>query len=228
MRYCHEKINPSITKTLAGCRALSNFVCLTTVTRYVSCVLRLVWHKSYNPSRHSSRWRSVVPFTEEVNSSLAKRPLVFNGRLVNRRLTSLVKEATGACIHFPWHQQPSWWYRLVGTLQWRHNGRNSVSNHQPHDCLLNCLFTRRSRKTSKPRVTGLCAGNSQGTGEFPAQVASNAENVSIWWRHHDMKGMTLCNDEMYLSAMPNVVNKACNYCDSLLTCWFTILHLDVA
>ena len=23
-------------------------------------------------------------------------------------------------------------------------------------------------------------------GEFPAQRASNAENVSIWWRHHDL------------------------------------------
>ena len=23
-------------------------------------------------------------------------------------------------------------------------------------------------------------------GEFPAQMASNAENVSIWWRHHAM------------------------------------------
>ena len=39
-------------------------------------------------------------------------------------------------------------------------------------------------KTSKLRVTGLCAGNSPETGEFPAQMASNAENVSIWWRHH--------------------------------------------
>ena len=27
--------------------------------------------------------------------------------------------------------------------------------------------------------------NSPGTGEFPAQMARNAENVSIWWRHHD-------------------------------------------
>ena len=41
------------------------------------------------------------------------------------------------------------------------------------------------KKTSKLRVTGLCAGNSPGTGEFPAQMASNAENFSIWWRHHD-------------------------------------------
>ena len=23
------------------------------------------------------------------------------------------------------------------------------------------------------------------TGEFPAQMASNMENVSIWWRHHE-------------------------------------------
>ena len=61
-----------------------------------------------------------------------------------------------------------------------------VSNHQPHDCLLNHLFRRRSKKTSKLRVTGLCAGNSPGTGEFPTQMASYAENVSIWWRHHGL------------------------------------------
>ena len=41
-------------------------------------------------------------------------------------------------------------------LQWRHTGRDSLSNHQPHDCLLNRLFRRRSKKTSKLRVTGLC------------------------------------------------------------------------
>ena len=72
------------------------------------------------------------------------------------------------------------------TLQWRHNGHDSVSNHQPHDCLLNRLFRRRSKKTLKLRVTGLCAGNSPGTGEFTAQMASNAENVSIWWRHYGL------------------------------------------
>ena len=68
-------------------------------------------------------------------------------------------------------------------LQWCHNGHDRVSNHQPHDCLLNHLFRRRSKKTSKLRVTGLCAGNSPGTGEFPAQRASNVENIFIWWRH---------------------------------------------
>ena len=61
------------------------------------------------------------------------------------------------------------------TLHWRHNGHDSVSNHQPYCCLLNCLFRRRSKIISKLHVTGLCAGNSLETGEFPAQMARNAE-----------------------------------------------------
>ena len=48
------------------------------------------------------------------------------------------------------------WYIL--SLQWRHNGHDRVSNHQPHDCLLNRLFRRRSKKTSKLRVTGFVRG----------------------------------------------------------------------
>ena len=52
------------------------------------------------------------------------------------------------------------------SLRWHHNGRDSVSNHQPHDCLLTVL-RRRSKKTSKLRVTGLCAGNSPVTVKFP-------------------------------------------------------------
>ena len=68
--------------------------------------------------------------------------------------------------------------------QWRHNWRDGVSNHQPHHCLLNRLFRHRSKKTSKSRLTGLCARNSPVTDEYPAQMANYAENVSIWWRHH--------------------------------------------
>ena len=40
------------------------------------------------------------------------------------------------------------------------------------------------RKYSKLCVTGLCEGDSPVSGEFPAQRASKAENVFIWWRHH--------------------------------------------
>ena len=64
---------------------------------------------------------------------------------------------------------------MATPLRWRHNEHGGVSNHQPHHCLLYRLFGCRSKKTSKLGVTGLCAGNSPGTGEFPAQMASNAE-----------------------------------------------------
>ena len=53
------------------------------------------------------------------------------------------------------------------TLRWRHNGRDGVSTLQPHDCLLNRSFRRRSKKTSKLRVTGLCVGNSAGPVNSP-------------------------------------------------------------
>ena len=53
------------------------------------------------------------------------------------------------------------------SLQWRHIGRDSISNHQHHDCLLKRLFRRRSKKTSKLRVTGLCVGKSPGPGTSP-------------------------------------------------------------
>ena len=84
-----------------------------------------------------------------------------------------------------WSGHHQWMY----SLQWRHNEHDCVSNHQPHDCLLNQLFRHRSKKIWKLRITGLCVGNSPMTGEFPVQRASNAENVSIWWHHHVMIGL---------------------------------------
>ena len=53
------------------------------------------------------------------------------------------------------------------TLHWRHNDHSGVSNHQPRGCLLNRLFRRRSKETSKLRVTGLCVGNSPGPVNSP-------------------------------------------------------------
>ena len=55
----------------------------------------------------------------------------------------------------------------LNTLLWRHNDHDGVSNHQSHGCLLSRLFRRRSKKTSKLRVTGLCVGNSPGPVNSP-------------------------------------------------------------
>ena len=56
---------------------------------------------------------------------------------------------------------------FVLALQRRHNESDGVSNHRRHDCLLNRLFRRRSKKTSQLWVTGLCERNLPVTGGFP-------------------------------------------------------------
>ena len=71
------------------------------------------------------------------------------------------------------------WHR---TLQWSRNERDGVSNHRR----LYCLLRRKSKKTSKLCVTGLCEGKPLVAGGFPSQRASNADNASIsstssWW-----------------------------------------------
>ena len=45
------------------------------------------------------------------------------------------------------------------------------------------------------------------TGEFPAQMASNAENVSIWWRHHDIMHtqMHVNNNSLKIIAYKNTI-----------------------
>ena len=58
---------------------------------------------------------------------------------------------------------------LLELVSWhrRHNDYGGVSNHQPRGCLLKRLFRRKSKETSKLRVTGLCVGNSPGPVNSP-------------------------------------------------------------
>ena len=69
------------------------------------------------------------------------------------------------------------WHRLLlykekshwrfAALQWHHKEHDGVSDHLHLDCLLNCLFRSRSKKTSKLRVTGLCEGIHRSTVDSP-------------------------------------------------------------
>ena len=74
----------------------------------------------------------------------------------------------GSVMPWYWGDGDSLQY-LYTTVEWRHNGRDIVWHHQLLDCLLNCLSRRISKKTSKLRVTGLCAG----TGEFPGSPVNS-------------------------------------------------------
>ena len=109
------------------------------------------------------------------------------------------------------------------SLQWRHNDRDGVSNHQPQGCLLNRLFRHRWKKTSKLRVTGRCEGNSPVT----AQRASNAENVSIEWRHHDIdKLLDICNNKV-TSTSCVLVDDWCWKMDTTHVCYLKLLYLSL-
>ena len=67
-------------------------------------------------------------------------------------------------------------------LQWRHNERDGVSNHQPHHCLLKSLFRCKSKNIKAPRhwpFTGLH--------RWPVNSPHKLSLTRIffnWWRHH--------------------------------------------
>ena len=108
---------------------------------------------------------------------------------IDAALTLLIWQYTISVTYTVLHKMKC--KKVFVTSLWCHNGRDGVSNQQPHDCLVNRSFRRRSKQTSKLRVTGLCLGNSPVIGEFPAQKNSNAEIVFIWWRHHETSSRNL-------------------------------------
>ena len=108
-----------------------------------------------------------------VSNNLTQKQMVFNGLIIHYSTQMACISYQNICIDI----DPL-------SLQWQHNERHGISNHRHLSCLLNRLFRVRSKETSKLGVTGLCEGNTLGTGDFPAQRASNVENVSIWWHHH--------------------------------------------
>ena len=130
-------------------------------------LLKFVKHFGTNASRELSNFQRYIIKLWYKNVTCTKcsslyEPEVFMGQLsindniaVSMNFQSRGFEAPQDPIEMfltsQWRSPP---------LRWRHNDQDGVSNHQPHGCLLNRLFRRRSNKTSKLRNTGLCVGNS--------------------------------------------------------------------
>ena len=82
--------------------------------------------------------------------------------------------------HYPgWYNKDHYCDVIMSTMASQINGASI-------GCSTAC-----SKKTSKLRDASLCEGNPPITGGIPSQKASNAENVSIWWRHHDTEPLIL-------------------------------------
>ena len=146
----------------------------------------LVRHSTYNPHFYSRIWNLSVSNDKSIQRNLGMKHCCacktepFPYFIKQETVDDIEQRRIRRLLSFNGDYSDS--IRIV-QLQWRNNGRDGVSNHQPQHCLLNRLIGRRSKRTSKLRVTGLCEGNSPVTGDFSAQMASNAENVSICWRH---------------------------------------------
>ena len=76
-------------------------------------------------------------------------------------------------------------YFTTTSLQWRHNGRNGVLNHQPHGFYSTVYSGADQRKHQSSVSPAFVWGIRRSPVNSPQKMASNAVNVSIWWRHHD-------------------------------------------
>ena len=112
--------------------------------------------------KHFPRYMAICAGNSLVTSEfLAQRPVRRSFDVFfDPRLNKWLSKHWWGWWWFETPSRPSWCHYNAKPLLWRHNGQDGVSNHQPHDCLLNRLFGHRSKKTSKLRVIGLCAGNS--------------------------------------------------------------------
>ena len=122
-------------------------------------IARSVWRPSYN---RNHLYREI--WSRYINRDLALSLIIEHSSFYIRDDAYCFQVVRHNYITARYSPRPS----DCPPLQWRHNGHDSVSNNQPHDCLLNNLFRRRPKKTSTLCVAGLCVGNSPGTGEFPA------------------------------------------------------------
>ena len=86
----------------------------------------------------------------------------------------------------------------IWALQWRHNERDGVSNHQPHDCLPNGLFRCRSKKTSMLRVTGLCTGKSPHKGPVTRKMFTFDDVIMVPVKTCVPEALSVYCEEMYV------------------------------
>ena len=136
--------------------------------------------------------------------------------------------------------------KMYSSLQWCNNGCGSISNHQLLDCLLNCLFRRRSKKTSNSTSLAFVRGihwwpvDSPHKGPvtrkmFPFDDFIMAEvGCQPWWlpsqcwlRYHGRNGVMEAGlqadkvriHRIYLSKLLETPQEWVSYCNPLARSW---------
>ena len=110
--------------------------------------------------------RKLIAMIIFLDWEIFRNNMVLMGWLLKQKMEEIVCYRIDWALpksHHLWHLC----FNVPNSLQWRHNDHDNVLNHQPRGCLLNRLFRRRSKKTSKLRITGLCVGTSPGPVNSP-------------------------------------------------------------
>ena len=107
-------------------------------------------------------------------------------------MINCVRQTVLAC----WHRDAHIW-RVFYVLQWRHNERNGVSNHRRLHCLpigwfKTVVYSTHIKESSEASRHRPLWGEFTGHRWIPLTKASNAENVSIWWRQSWGVNFSLC------------------------------------
>ena len=95
-------------------------------------------------------------------------------------------DISAVVISHAWRSNSSMWHTLYVTdapQQLHHNERCGVWNHWRLYCLLPFVQAQ-IKENIKATRHWLLRGDSNYDRCIPSQRASNAENFSIWWRHH--------------------------------------------
>ena len=154
-------------------------------------------------------------------------------------------------IHIvPWNRNPNW--ITIWLVKLIYNQRTMLSMTRPHYAQYPWWFNDVIMSTMASQITSITIvystvytgadqrkhqssaslafvwGIHRGTGEFPAQIASNAENVSIWWRHHEKRPHTTYHespiciiDDVTEANTHNIVHHTIN----TLRCCKSIFHI---
>ena len=117
-------------------------------------------------------------------------------------------------------------WAIFQSLQRRHNERNSVLNHRRLDCLLNCLFRYRSKKTWNFRVTGLCA-----THFYLKKDSKHFDLINwIWFilYHSKYNPISICLSKKHstVTCLHRVIDDMCENIDDGLVCGVCFLDIE--
>ena len=133
----------------------------------------------------SSTWRYRFlssPLRKSISSTYTRKTFCFRSQSLEGERSlfynrSEIWQASRKHVSTPNH--------VSTTLHYNDVTVSTIASQSPASRLFIWPFIRAQiKKISKLRVTGPWAENSPVTGEFPAQKASNAENLFIWWSHH--------------------------------------------